>query len=157
MKTSNKPIQLISKKGYHELKKSVSELEHELTMIQLDLRSIDKSSNRDSILERTEKLARLSYSEEILISKRLLLANSRIMPTRRARLRVAMGSVVDLIDQQGRLFRYTIVDSFEANPSDGRISIDSPLGQGLLGKTIKDIVEWSGGSRTFKLQLANIY
>lgn len=156
MKSDNKQVRLISKKGHNELKKSVSDLEHEIKMAQLELKDLDKSSSRDSILERTEKLAQLSYLEEKLVDKRSLLSDSRVMPTRRARLRVAVGSMVDLIDQQGRLFRYTIVDSFEADPSDGRISAVSPLGQGLIGKTIKDVVQWSNGSKTFKLQLTNI-
>jgi len=156
MKSDNKQVRLISKKSHTELKKSVSDLEHEIKMAQLELKDLDKSSSRDSILERTEKLAQLSYLEEKLIDKTSLLSDSRVMPTRRARLRVAVGSMVDLIDQQGRLFRYTIVDSFEADPSDGRISAVSPLGQGLIGKTIKDVVQWSNGSKTFRLQLTNI-
>ncbi len=156
MKQDNKQMQLISKKGHHELKKSIQDLEHEIKMIQLELKNTDRSSSREVILERTEKLSQLSLIEDKLTSKKLLLENSRIMPTRRARLRVAMGSMVDLIDQQGRLFRYTIVDSFEADPSDGRISAVSPLGKGLIGKTIKDVVEWSNGSQTFRLKLTNI-
>jgi transcription elongation GreA/GreB family factor len=64
--------------------------------------------------------------------------------------------VVDLIDQQGRLFRYTLVDSIEANPSDGRISVVSPLGSHLVGKTVQDIVEWSTGKSDNTLRLVRI-
>jgi transcription elongation GreA/GreB family factor len=69
---------------------------------------------------------------------------------------VAIGSVVDLIDTQGKLIRYTIVDSLEANPSDGRISVKSPLGQSLLGKQIQDVIEWTAGVRTNRVQLVGI-
>ena len=67
-----------------------------------------------------------------------------------------MGSVVDLIDTSGRIVRYTLVDSIEANPSDGRISIKSPLGQNLLGKQIQDVVEWSAGLRKNQVRLLAI-
>ena len=91
-----------------------------------------------------------------LQEKQTLLHNARPLPSRRARIRVAIGSVVELIDQQGRLMRYTIVDSIEANPSEGRISADSPLGSTLLGKTVQDIVEWSSALRVQKLKLVRI-
>lgn len=69
---------------------------------------------------------------------------------------MAIGSVVDLIDTNGRMVRYTIVDSIEANPSDGRISIMSPLGKSLLGKQIKDIILWGNGARIKQMQLIRI-
>ena len=56
----------------------------------------------------------------------------------------------------GRIIRYTIVDSIEADPSDGRISFKSPLGQNLLGKQIQDIIEWGNGLRTNQLRLVGI-
>lgn len=71
-------------------------------------------------------------------------------------MKVAIGSVVDLIDQKGHLVRYTLVESIEANPSDGRISAASPLGQTLLGKTVKDIVEWGNGLNHNSLRLVKI-
>jgi transcription elongation GreA/GreB family factor len=54
------------------------------------------------------------------------------------------------------MVRYTIVDSIEANPSDGRISIMSPLGKNLLGKQIKDIILWGNGARIKQMQLVRI-
>lgn len=71
-------------------------------------------------------------------------------------MKVAIGSVVDLIDQSGRMIRYTIVESIEANPSDGRISAVSPLGSTLLGKTVQDIVEWGNGLQRNSFQLIKI-
>jgi transcription elongation GreA/GreB family factor len=43
------------------------------------------------------------------------------------------------------------VSSIEANPSDGRISFKSPLGQSLLGKKIKDSIEWGMGKNNMRL------
>jgi transcription elongation factor GreA len=154
--TANKPQYIISKRGMKELKKSIQNLEHDLNRARLNLRELDKSSNRDATLARVERLTTLELIEEALTNKKQILASAKLLPSKRARLQVAIGSIVDLIDQQGRLFRYTIVDSFEANPSDGRISTASPLGKTLIDKKIKDIIEWSNGTHVNKLQLVRI-
>jgi len=154
--TINTSRRIVSKRGMQELKKSISSLEHDVKMTRLSLHELDKTSSHDELLIRVERLATLEILEESLDSKRQILASAVLLPSKRARLQVAIGSIVDLIDQQGRLFRYTLVDSFEANPSDGRISIASPLGKNLIGKTVQDIIEWSNGIHANKLQLVRI-
>lgn len=154
--TTADKITLLSKKGFKELKKAIARLEHEQHMTLMELRELDKTIGHEERLERIEKLATLENIETALREKHYLLAHARLLPTKRARLQVAIGSVVDLIDQHGRMFRYTLVDTLEANPSDGRISIASPLGKSLIGKTAQDIIEWSTGARTGQLQLVRI-
>jgi transcription elongation factor GreA len=41
----------------------------------------------------------------------------------------------------GRQREITLVGSFEADPLQDRISIVSPLGEALLGKSVGDVVE----------------
>jgi transcription elongation factor GreA len=146
----------LSKKGMKELKKDIARLERDRQMALKNLREVDKTDGHDERLERIEKLAHLDVVESALADKQMLLSHAKQLPRKRDALRVAIGSVVDLIDTSGRLVRYTIVESIEANPSDGRISIKSPLGQHLLGKQIQDIVEWTNGLRTTKFQLVGI-
>jgi len=153
--TEHKTI-LLSKKGMKELRKNISQLEHDRQAMIRGLHEIDKSTGHDDRLERIERLARLEAIESELAEKKTMSLDAKLLPTKRARMKVAMGSVVDLIDQQGKLFQYTLVDTIEANPSDGRISVISPLGQSLLGKTAHDIVEWSSGRKSNKLQLVRI-
>jgi transcription elongation factor GreA len=147
---------LLSKKGMKEIRKAVAQLEHDRQAVIRSLHDIDRTTSHDDRLERIERLAQLESIESELADKQQLLAEAKLLPSKRARMKVAMGSVVDLIDQQGRLFRYTLVDTVEANPSDGRISVVSPLGQNLLGKTVQDIVEWSTGVNRKTLQLVRI-
>lgn len=147
---------LLSKKGMKELKKAISQLEHDRAATIRGLHDIDKTTGHDDRLERVERLARLESIESELSEKRQTLLEAKLLPTKRARMKVAMGSVVDLIDQQGRLFRYTLVDTIEANPSDGRISVVSPLGRTLVGKTVRDIVEWSSGVHNATYRLVRI-
>ncbi|MBM3210007.1 hypothetical protein FJZ39_01525 [Candidatus Saccharibacteria bacterium] len=141
----------LSKRGYKELQKEVTQLERELHQITATLHNLDKGTSREERLERNEALGQFENTEYELREKNRLLAQAKLYPGKRDRIKVALGSVVDLIDQQGRLVQYTLVDSIEANPSDGRISIHSPLGQTLLGRTLKDTIEWS--TRHYKSQM----
>lgn len=147
---------LLSKKGMKELRHAIAQLEHDRLAISRSLRESDKTTGHDDRFERNEKLLRLEAVEAELAEKHHTLQRAKLMPSHRARMKVAVGSVVDLIDQQGRLFRYTLVESIEANPSDGRISIVSPLGSTLVGKTAKDRVEWSNGSGKATFRLINV-
>lgn len=146
----------LSKKGMKELKKEVSRLERDAHETRAKLRELDKTDSHDERLARAEHLAMLEVIESELAEKKAVLASAKLFPRKRDALKVAIGSVVDLLDTSGRIVRYTIVESIEANPSDGRISAVSPLGQSLLGKQIQDVVEWSAGLRTNKLQLVSI-
>jgi transcription elongation GreA/GreB family factor len=156
MKNTPSKFIFLSRKGMKEFKKTISRLEHDKKRALIELKELDKSTAREERLIRAEKLAGLEIIELELAEKKQLLPRLRPLPTKRARLKVVIGSAVDLIDQQGRLFRYIIVDSLEANPSDGRISALSPLGSRLIGKTLHDIVEWSSGLKTRQLQLVQI-
>jgi len=153
--TEHKTI-LLSKKGMKELRKSIAQLEHDRAAVIRGLHEIDRSTSHDDRLARIERLARLEAIDAELYEKQQMLSEAKLLPSKRARMKVAMGSVVDLIDQQGQLFRYTLVDTVEANPSDGRISVVSPLGKNLIGKTVQDIVEWQAGLKDNRLQLVRI-
>jgi len=154
---SSQTVVYLSKKGMKELKKEVSRLERERQEAIVALRELERIDNHEERLKRSERLAQLEILESELSDKKLTLENAKLLPRKRDALKVAIGSVVDLLDTNGRIIRYTLVESIEANPSDGRISTKSPLGRNLLGKQIKDIVEWSAtGARTNRLQLIAI-
>lgn len=152
---SGKTIYL-SKKGMKELKKAITRLEHEMHEAYERLRGIDKTDGHDERFARIQQMAAIEGIESELAEKKLTLQSAKLFPRKRDALKVAIGSVVDLLDTSGRIVRYTLVDSIEANPSDGRISIVSPLGRSLVGKQIQDVVEWSAGLKTNRLQLIGI-
>lgn len=147
---------LLSKKGMKELKKDVAKLERAQRQIITELRDLDKTDGHDQRLARIEKLAELESVESQLADKQLYLNNAKLFPRKRDAIKVAIGSVVELIDTSGRIIRYQLVDSIEANPSDGRISASSPLGQTLIGRTIKDTISWGSKLGSRQLTLVNI-
>ena len=54
---------------------------------------------------------------------------------------VRVGSTVKGADEKGKSFTYTIVGSTEADPSNGRLSNESPVGKALLGRAKGDTVD----------------
>ena len=146
----------LSKKGIKELKKSITGLEKELSNTRNKLRAMDKSTSHDGRFERIETLNVLEAVEQELFEKRELLKNVKLAPKKEHPMRIAIGSVVVLIDRRGYKLEYTLVESVEANPSDGRISVKSPLGMGLIGKTIKDTIEFATRSGVHQMQVAGI-
>jgi transcription elongation factor GreA len=146
----------LSKKGMKELKKEIASLERLLHHAQNELRELDRTDSREDRFERLGVQSRIEMITNEIMEKRARLDNAKLLPRKRDAFKVALGSVVDLMDKNGQMVRYTIVSSLEANPSDGRISINSPLGQSLVGRSIKETIEWSVGLRANQLKLMRI-
>jgi transcription elongation factor GreA len=71
--------------------------------------------------------------------------------------RITFGSTVLLEEDTGKEVRYQIVGSDEAEPSNGRISVMSPLARTLIGKRVGDTVtaQLPGGKKTFDVREVN--
>ena len=69
---------------------------------------------------------------------------------------VEVGNEVMVQLQDGSEEHYTIVGSAEANPSEWRISNESPMGQALLGKRVGDEVEVEAPAGLLKLRILEI-
>jgi len=70
--------------------------------------------------------------------------------------RIEFGDRVTLRNQDGKEEVYHIVGSAEANPNEGRISNESPVGQALLGKKVGDEVEINVPAGVLKLIITEI-
>ncbi len=56
----------------------------------------------------------------------------------------------------GMELEYTLVAENEANLKEGKISIDSPIGKGLLGKVVGDIADIQVPNGIMKFEILNI-
>lgn len=95
----------------------------------------DLSENAEYDAARTEQSqleTRISEIEEILLNA------SIIEHTKTSK--VAVGVTVVLKSDKGKTVSYAIVGSVEADPLEGKISDESPIGQALLNKKVGDTV-----------------
>ena len=82
-------------------------------------------------------------------------ANARVLST--AEIDTSQVSILSTVKirhmQQGSVLTYTIVAEQEADLKAGKISVDSPIGKGLLGKQVGDMVaiDVPSGKLTFEV------
>lgn len=69
---------------------------------------------------------------------------------------VILGSRVTVRDQDGEERDYAIVGSAEADPTEGRISNESPVGRALLGRRAGDEVQVQAPARVLKFVIVKI-
>jgi len=70
--------------------------------------------------------------------------------------RVRLGSTVTVSDPEGVEEHYTIVGSIEANPAEGKISNESPVGQALIGRKAGEAVQVLVPAGALKLKIVSI-
>lgn len=97
----------------------------------------DLSENADYHSARDEQAilqARINDIEDIISKAEIATATSGN--------EVALGSVVEIeLVGKGKKFTYTIAGEYESDPAEGKISIESPVGKALKGKSKGDKVE----------------
>lgn len=69
---------------------------------------------------------------------------------------VELGDTVLIQNQDGKIDQFTIVGSAEADPLDGKISEESPVGRALLGKKIGDQLNVKTPAGLLKLQILEV-
>ncbi len=108
----------------------------------------DLSENEDYSAARSEQKVvegRILEIEDILLHAKIIKTGQKT--------KVEMGSTVDL-ESDGKTSTYTLVGVVEANPLDGKISDESPIGKAIFGKKVGDEVKLPNG-KAFKIAAIN--
>lgn len=134
-----KKVYQLTPAGKLELEKELEELKSQRGIIAqkiADARDYgDLSENAEYDAARTEQgqlEMRISEIEDIL-------QNASIIEHTKTS-QVVVGAIVVLQSDGGKTVSYTIVGSVEADPLEGKISDESPIGQALLGKKVGEEV-----------------
>ncbi|WP_069132983.1 transcription elongation factor GreA [Rhodohalobacter halophilus] len=67
-----------------------------------------------------------------------------------------LSTVTILNKKTNKEMKYTLVSKDEADFKAGKISVDSPIGQGILGKEVGDVVEIDVPAGTLELEIKKI-
>ena len=108
----------------------------------------DLSENEDYSAARGEQKViegRILEIEDILLHAKIIRSGKRE--------KVAMGSTVTL-KSGGKTNTYTLVGAVEANPLEGKISNESPIGKAIFGKKVGEEVKLPNG-KTFEVTEIN--
>ena len=145
----------LSKQGFKELKKKIVKLEHEQKMLEMELRD---GNVKEDLLRQNDIFARIDAIRSEINEKNFQIHNSKILPrSRKISSKVSIGPFVELFDRAtGRIMKFRIVESLEANPLIGKISAESPLGKSVLGRTVNEIISWTANSQSMNMTLVAI-
>lgn len=93
--------------------------------------------------EYTDARAEQKNVENRIIEIEDILKNAVLIKAPRANDAIAMGATV-VIDMGGKEFTYTIVGPVEANPLEGKVSHESPIGKELMGRKAGEEFDFNG-------------
>lgn len=131
----------LTKEGVQELEDELSKLLEERSQIAERIKIArefgdlaENAEYQSARQEQDKNEARISELEHIL-------QNSVIIESPHKGGKVQLGSMVKLKGSANKAREFQVVGTVEANPLDGKISDESPIGRALLGKAVGEEVE----------------
>lgn len=147
----------MTRQGYAKLEKDLAELRSQLPGITEELRraAADKDFRENAPLAaaRERKSHLLGKIQEIEST----LKSATILKEGQGTSRIKIGDTVTLCDlSSGKQLRYVLVDTREANPTEGRISVASPIGGTLVDKESGQTVQITVPAGTFEYRIEEV-
>jgi transcription elongation factor GreA len=136
------PGLIVTPEGHQKLR---DELEHLKTVQRKEvanrIREAKQFGDLEGNAEFDEAKAEQAVVEGRILELQRMLQNATVVARSEGPAdQVRLGSVVKLKDKAGKKVQYTIVGPVEADPSNYRISYQSPVGQALMGRSKGDKV-----------------
>jgi len=97
-----------------------------------------------------------AFVEGRIIDLENIIQNAEIIEEAHDHQRVSLGSTVTVLNHKGERDHYTIVGSAEADPKEGRISNESPVGTALLGKGVGDEIQINAPAGVLRWSIVEI-
>lgn len=142
------------------LKKHEEELENLRTVRRAEVaKRLHEAMEGGELIENAEYEA--AKNEQAFVEGRILeledmLSRVKLIESGEADGHVRIGSTVTIKEGRSKAETYTIVGAAEANPKEGLISNESPLGQALLDKAVGDEVEVKAPSGVLKFKITKV-
>jgi len=139
---SGKPVPL-TKEGLDKLQKELDELltvrRAEVAQRIHDAKELVGAQNAP---EYEDARAEQAFVEGRIQEIEAMLQNAVMIDDKgRDHQKVSLGSKVEVKDHKGKKITYTIVGIAEADPKEGKISNESPVGMAMLGKKVGDKID----------------
>ncbi|HFS66637.1 MAG TPA: transcription elongation factor GreA [Flavobacteriia bacterium] len=152
-------VSYYSKEGLQELRNELEHLENvERPRV---TKAIAEARDKGDLSENAEYHAakeEQSLLEYKIVQLKNTVANARVIDESKLDLTkvLALSKVKIKNLNNGKEFEYTLVADSMTNLREGKISINSPIGKGLLGKEVGDIAEVKIPAGMMKLEILNI-
>lgn len=147
---------MLSPEGYENLKKELEQLKGEERQKVADNIREAKSHGdlRENAMYHEARLNQTRLESRIAELERVL-QHATVLDTEGEEGAIHLGSTVEMDDLQwGDSMTVILVGAFEADPTEDKISVSSPIGSALMGKTVGDEieVETPGGLQKYRIK-----
>jgi transcription elongation factor GreA len=154
------PPSFLTRNGYQKL---LEELEHLRTVKRQEVAARLREAMEDGgdmgvDLDAEYEAAKneQAFVEGRIQELEILLANARVIQDTGAREVVEVGATVTIREGSNEPEVYTVVGRAEANPREGRISNESPLGRALMDHRAGDHVKVDAPGGSFEVQVLKV-
>lgn len=135
---------LLTQEGYDKLEEELENLKvvkrkevAERIKVAISFGDLSENAEYDEAKKEQAQVEERILKLENMVRKAVIIDESKIDLNV-----VTIGSIVKVKDLEfDEEVEYTIVGSTEADPYDGKISNESPVGKALLGRVMKEVVE----------------
>jgi transcription elongation factor GreA len=154
------PTNFLTKAGYQKL---ADELEHLRTEKRVEVANrLHEAMEGGELIENAEYEA--AKNEQAFVEGRIqelemILASARVIEENGKKEKgdlVQVGSTVTIKEDGGKPETYTIVGAAEANPREGKISNESPIGKAILNHHAGEEVNVEAPGGTFKVKIVKM-
>nr|WP_330369430.1 transcription elongation factor GreA [Clostridioides mangenotii] len=150
---------LLTEEGYHKLEDELEYLKvtkrkevAERIKVAISFGDLSENAEYDEAKNEQAQLEERIVKLENMLRKAVIIDESNIDLSV-----VTIGSIIKLKDLEfDEDIEYAIVGSAEADPYDGKISNESPVGQALLGRSVGETVEVQVPDGVIKFEILDI-
>ena len=151
------------KKQFHLTKDGITDLENELASLIAErgpvAERIKTAREFGDLVENAEYSAARQEQEKLesrISEIEHILQNHEVIKKPKGDSKVQLGSNVKLKGENGNTKEFQVVGTVEADPLNGKISDESPIGSALMGKAVGDSVEIVTPAETSTYKVAEI-
>jgi transcription elongation factor GreA len=147
----------LTAQGYAKLEQEVAALKEQRARVieEMQIAAVDKDFRENAPL--TAARERKGHVDGRIKEIEAILSAAKIVGEGEATSRAKFGDTVVFRDlSSDRVFRYILVDPREANPSQGKLSVASPLGKAILDKEKGQVVEVAAPAGTMRCRIEAI-
>jgi transcription elongation factor GreA len=146
----------LTKEGIEELKSEQTELVSQRGPIAERIKTAREFGDLSENAEYTSARQEQERVEGRIAEIENILQNVEVIQKPKGDSKVQLGSTVKLKDGNGKSKEFQVVGTVEADPLNGKISDESPIGQALLGQKEGDSVEIKTPAETSVYKIVDI-
>lgn len=146
----------LTKQGIDELKAELEELLSQRAAIAERIKTAREFGDLGENMEYTAARQDQERNETRIAEIEHILQNAKVIASPKTDSKVVLGSTVKLKSEDGKTKEFQVVGTVEADPLNGKISDESPIGKAMLGKKEGEEVEIKTPAETATYRIVDI-